>query len=110
MVNEPAKSVKGERACDGESCERSGKPRLVYAVRNQLEFAMVDLDGQLEPEHEARTVWQYVEGLNLEGILDKIGSVEHHAGRPAIDPQILMSLWLYATLEGVGSSRQLQRL
>ena len=32
------------------------------------------------------------------------------SGRPAIDPAILVSLWLYATLEGVGSARLLDRL
>jgi len=32
------------------------------------------------------------------------------SGRPAIDPAILVSLWLYATLEGVGSARRLSRV
>jgi hypothetical protein len=31
-------------------------------------------------------------------------------GRSAIAPQILLALWLYATLQGVGSARQLSRL
>jgi hypothetical protein len=31
-------------------------------------------------------------------------------GRSAIAPQILLGLWLYATLQGVGSARQLSRL
>ena len=30
--------------------------------------------------------------------------------RKCIDPAILMSLWLYATLDGVGSARELDRL
>jgi transposase len=32
------------------------------------------------------------------------------AGRPAADPKVLLALWLYATLEGVGSARELDRL
>jgi len=36
--------------------------------------------------------------------------VEGHAGRTPIDPKILMALWLYATLDGVGSARQLAHL
>ena len=31
-------------------------------------------------------------------------------GRPAIDPRVLVAVWLYATLEGVGSARALDRL
>ena len=33
-----------------------------------------------------------------------------NAGRAAIDPHILFALWLYATLEGVGSGREVARL
>jgi len=36
--------------------------------------------------------------------------VEGQPGRDAIDPAILMALWLFATLEGVGSARELDRL
>jgi transposase len=36
--------------------------------------------------------------------------VQGGAGRPPIDPAILIALWLYATLEGVGSARMLERL
>src|SRR5208283_6058623 len=35
---------------------------------------------------------------------------ERHAGRSAIDPRILLALWLFATLKGVGSARELARL
>jgi hypothetical protein len=36
--------------------------------------------------------------------------VEGHVGRPAIAPEILVALWLYATVESVGSARALARL
>jgi transposase len=39
-----------------------------------------------------------------------IKSVEGSAGRAATDPRVMMALWLYATLEGVGSARALARL
>jgi len=64
----------------------------------------------LPAEHRARVVWQFVEGLDLGAALCPGPSVEGHAGRPAIDPAILMALWLYATLEGVGSARAVARL
>ena len=40
----------------------------------------------------------------------RIQAVEGDAGRPAIDPRSLQMVWLYATLEGVGSARALARL
>jgi len=55
-------------------------------------------------------VWAFVEGLDLSAFHARIKAVEGHSGRPPIDPAILVSLWLYATLEGVGSARALDRL
>jgi transposase len=43
-------------------------------------------------------------------VYDSIKSVAGHAGRPCIDPKILMALWTYATVDGVGSARQLDKL
>jgi transposase len=78
--------------------------------RNQLELRAVDLEATLEAGHPARSVWALVEGMDLSSLYTGIGSVEGHAGRPAIDPRILMALWLYATIDGVGSARKLARL
>jgi transposase len=55
-------------------------------------------------------VWAFVERLDLSVLYAEIGSVEGGAGRSAIDPQILMALWLYATVDGVGSAREIERL
>ncbi len=49
-------------------------------------------------------------GLDLAPLYDRIRATEGHPGRPPIDPAILTALWLYATLEGVGSARALDRL
>ncbi len=63
----------------------------------------------LSDDHDARIVWNFAEGLDLSPLLLQIQSVAGEAGRPAIDPQILIALWLYATLRGVGSARELDR-
>lgn len=75
-----------------------------------MELRPTHLDGLLPPDHRARLVWDFVEGLDLSPLHDRIRAVEGHPGRPPIDPAILVSLWLYATLEGVGSARALARL
>ena len=88
----------------------SGRPRVKRANRHQMAMRTVALDALLPEDHPARLVWEYVEGLDLGPLYEPIRAVEGHAGRDAIDPKILMGLWLYATLDGVGVARQLDRL
>jgi len=86
------------------------EPRLLRPNRGQFELRPVDLEGLLPADHRARVVWEFVEGLDLGPLYAAIKAVEGHAGRPAIDPAILMALWLYATVEAVGSARAIARL
>lgn len=85
-------------------------PRMLTAQRNQIALRPVDLEATVGPDHPVRNVWAFVERLDLSALYAEIGSVEGAAGRPAIDPKILMALWLYATLDGVGSAREIERL
>jgi len=85
-------------------------PRLLRPNRQQVELRPADLEGLLPADHRARLVWQFVEHLDLGALYTRVLAVEGHAGRPAIDPAILLALWLYATLQGVGSARALARL
>lgn len=87
-----------------------GLPRLRRADRHQVGIRLASLDSLLSDDHRARVVWEYVQGADLSPLHEGIRSVEGRAGRDATDPRILLSLWLYATLEGVGSARQLARL
>lgn len=93
-----------------EADEGGQSPRVQRPNRTQVELRPMDLEGLLPPDHRARLVWEFVEGLDLGPLYAEIKAVEGHAGRPSIDPAILMTLWLYATLEGVGSARALERL
>jgi transposase len=86
-----------------------GSPRLRYANRQQVEMRTCSLDALLPEDHPARTVWAFVEGLDLSDLLGKIKAVAGSAGASATDPRILLALWLYATLRGVGSARELDR-
>ena len=87
-----------------------GEPRVLMAERNQIELRVVDLEATLSAQHPARDVWAFVERLNLSALYKEIGSIEGRAGRAAIDPKIVMALWLYATVDGVGSAREIERL
>jgi transposase len=88
----------------------TGQARFVGADRAQLQWDMLDLESLLAIDHRARIVWGFVESLDLSALYDAIGAREGEAGRPPPDPAVLMALWLYATIEGVGSARQLERL
>jgi transposase len=85
-------------------------PRLLYGQRHQVELRCESLDQLLPPDHPARAVWAFVGALDLGPLLAGIGSLPGQAGAPAYDPRILLAVWLYATIEGVGSSRELEEL
>jgi len=78
--------------------------------RAQATWRPVDLEGLRPEDHPARVGWAYVDRLDLARLYREIEAVEGAAGRPATDPKLLLALWLYATLEGVGSARALERL
>jgi transposase len=85
-------------------------PRLLTPDRNQVELRSFDLEASLPAEHPARTVWRFVQALELSQLRAKVKSVQGRAGAPAIDPAVLVALWLWATVDGVGSAREIDRL
>src|SRR3954468_23158510 len=89
--------------------DRDARPRLHSPDRQQLLSAMT-IDELLEADHPARAVWSYVEGLDLAPLYDRIRARGRVAGRPAIDPRLLVALWLYGTLSGFNSARELADL
>lgn len=88
----------------GHSSARVQRPE-----RYQVEMRMRDLDSLLVQEHPARVVWAFVEKQDLSALYEGIRARQDRAGRAPIDPQILMALWLQATLDGVGSAREVSR-
>lgn len=94
---------------DTEVGVAAGAPRLRTPQREQVEFRACCWNDLLPTDHQARIVWSFVEKLDLSPLHARIKAVERNAGRSAIDPRILFALWLYATLRGVGSARELAR-
>jgi len=99
-----------EMAAPEATARDDAPPRYETANRQQVELQPCDLETLLPPGHAARLVWRFVEGLDLTALYAAIKAREDGPGRPAIDPKILMALWLYATIDGVGSARELDRL
>jgi transposase len=84
--------------------------RVNRADRRQPAFEMVDVDRLVPEDHRVRAVWAFVETLDLGMFYARIKARGETAGRPAADPRVLLALWLYATIDGIGSARALDRL
>jgi transposase len=93
-----------------EEGTRAAAARIHEPNRRQLELRALDLDSLLAPDHRARLVWAYVERQDLSALLADIKARGAAPGRRATDPRVLFALWLYATLDGVGSGREVARL
>jgi transposase len=87
-----------------------GAPRLRQAERRRVSLRPLSLEDLLPADHRARFVWAFTERLDLSGLYGATKAAEGHPGHPPADPRILLALWLYATVEGVGSARELDRL
>lgn len=86
------------------------RARVNRPERNQIEWRPTSLDQLIPADHRVRSVWAYVDTLNVAPLREQIRAVEGRAGRNAVDPKILLALWMFATIEGVSSARQLARL
>jgi transposase len=87
-----------------------GTPRLLEPQRDQVALQAVDIDSLVGEDHRARMIWAYVATLDLSELEDRIKARGERPGHPATSPRLLLALWLYATAEGVGSARALERL
>ena len=88
----------------------AGLARYVEARRDEIVFQRFEFDELIGADHVARVIWAYVEQVDLSALYEQIKARTHTPGRPAADPRVMLALWLYACVEGVGSARQLERL
>jgi transposase len=87
-----------------------GAPRVREPQRDQIELRAVDIESLIGEDHPVRVIWAYVEGLDLRELEERIKARGDRPGHPATSPRLLLALWLYATSDGVGSARALERL
>ena len=90
--------------------EVRGALRLRVPERSQIGMQVAALDDLIAEDHPVRSVWAFVEGLDLSALRDLIKAREGHPGHPPAAPELMVALWLWATVDGVGSARQLDRL
>ena len=85
------------------------RPRLVSVDRRQMVMRAIEVERLIEEDHPARAIWELVGRLDLSEYYAEIGAVEGRAGRDHTDPQVLISLWLYAYSRGISSAREVAR-
>ena len=83
--------------------------RLRVPERRQMAMVVQCADDLVPAQHAVRMVMALVETLDLSGFAEPIKAREGVAGRDATDPRLLVGLWLYACIRGIGSARELAR-
>ena len=87
----------------------SKQPLIRYVNRQQMSWRAVDVERLIGEDHPARAIWALVGRLNLRAFYQAIASSAEEGGRLAFDPQLLISLWVYAYSQGIGSAREVAR-
>src|SRR6266566_811725 len=99
----------GERESAGEARATKAAVRVRVPERRQVAMVVQCPDDLIPGQHPARMVMALVETLELSGFSETIKAREGVAGRDATDPELLVALWLYANIRGIGSARELAR-
>lgn len=94
----------------GKAKKSDGEARVKRPDRRQSIFRPQTFDELITPDHRARGIVKFVDQMDLEPFYASIKSRGCDPGRPATDPSMLIALWLFATSEGIGSARHLERL
>lgn len=87
-----------------------GKPRIEEPQRMQAEIRFEMPEDALPSGHAARVLWELLGKIDLAKFGVGCGSVEGASGRSLKSPRMLLTLWLYALSQAVGSGREIARL
>ncbi len=85
-------------------------PRLRQPARDQLGWHVAAIDDLVAADHPVRAVWAFVGALELSELHAAVKARANTPGQAPPAPELMMALWLWATVDGVGSARQLARL
>ena len=85
------------------------KPRVQGIDRRQMVLRPMEVEQLIPPDHTARAIWELVGQRDLGRFYAEIKAVEGVAGREPVDPRLLISLWIYAYSEKIGSAREIER-
>lgn len=102
--------IQGPCAITEPSQEQRRIPRFEPINREQMVMRTVDVEQLVDQDHPVRAIWEFVGRLDLSRFCEQIRAVEGERGRPAHDPRLMISLWVYGYARGVSSAREIARL
>src|SRR5215469_2528411 len=85
------------------------QPLIRYVNRQRMSWQAVDVERLITEDHPAIAIWTLVGRLDLSQFYQAIESSAEEGGRPEFDPHLLISLWVYAYSQGIGSAREVAR-
>ncbi|MGC1294880.1 MAG: transposase [Alloacidobacterium sp.] len=91
-----------------ETCA-SSSPRFQPIDRTQIFLRTTDVESLIAEDHPARAIWLFLGRLDLSKFSAEQLALEGKAGRSAISPHLLLSIWIYSYTRGVSSARQISR-
>src|SRR5260370_3862881 len=109
LLDVPESAAKGKAEDPAGAEEAEARVRLRQPQRHQMEMVVQCPDDLVAPDHPVRMVTTVVERLDVEEFCKPIKAREGEVGRDATDPRLLIALWLYACMRGIGSARELAR-
>jgi transposase len=89
---------------------RRGPVKLVQIDRRQKTMAIIDVEELIPRDHKARAIWHLAGKLDLSRFAETLRGEEGGVGRPAWDPRLLVSIWVYCYSEQISSAREIERL
>lgn len=87
-----------------------GVPKLRLVDRQQTTMATIFVEELIPADHKARAIWELVGRMDLSQFMQPLRTTVGEAGRPAWDPRLLVSLWVYSYSEGISSAREIERI
>ena len=108
--NQPMLMDLPEQPAQGEQGGTKGPPKLRLVNRQQTTMAVIYVEELIPAGHKARAIWELVGRMDLSRFAEPLRTAVGCAGRPAWDPRLLVSLWVYAYSEGISSAREMERL
>jgi transposase len=103
LLEIPEQPDRPERAARGEL-------KLRTVDRLQSMITTIYIDELIPANHKARAIWDVTAKMDLSRFTEPLRSTVGCVGRAAWDPQLLVSLWVYAYSEGISSAREIERL
>lgn len=87
-----------------------GEVKLRVVDRAQTTMATIYVEELIPADHKARAIWDLVGRMDLDRFLEPLRTARGCPGRPAWDPHLLVSVWVYAYSEGISSAREIERV